>query len=169
MQRSSHIGLLRLCTLWRIRPPPRPRTRSKTRDARDPPRPCGVRSVHWSTFVDRTTRSGLSSKMQSRRRSSPTRAAERTSLSMTCFLSMTVMGWSCQRWQKKLRAAPEHKTCGSRWRSFRGRAVSVGAVCLEARCRAECRKGVKMLCGRPAPPNVRFEAVSLSTVQCYKP
>ena len=22
MQRSSHIGLLRLCTLWRIRPPP---------------------------------------------------------------------------------------------------------------------------------------------------
>ena len=47
--------------------PPRPRTRSKTRDARDPPRPCGVRLVHWSTFVDRTTRSGLSSKLQSRR------------------------------------------------------------------------------------------------------
>ena len=110
--------------------PPRPRTRSKTRDARDPPRPCGVRSVHWSTFVDRTTRSGLSSKMQSRRRSSPTRAAESTSLS-TYFLSMTVMSWSCQRWQKKLRAALN--TCGSRWRSFRGRAVSV-ADCLEARC-----------------------------------
>ena len=110
--------------------PPRPRTRSKTRDARDPTRPCGVRLVHWGTFVDRTTRSGLSSKMQSRRRSSPTRAAESTSLS-TYFLSMTVISWSCQRWQKKLLAALN--SCGSRWRSFRGRAVSV-ADCLEARC-----------------------------------
>ena len=51
---------------------------------------------------------------------------------MTCFLSMTVMGWSCQRWQKKLRAAPEHmriKMAQFPWpRSFSGRRLLGGAV-----------------------------------------